>query len=104
LSRTPQSAQQLGNPPFNNSARNERIEIISMSAVIRGDRCVCGGCGELFNSTYAHAKHRVGPYSPINKPETRRCLSVDQMLAKGMSRNSAGFWIAEKRTTFSRVT
>jgi hypothetical protein len=75
-----------------------------MSTPIRGDRCRCSGCGELFNSTHAHAKHRVGPFSPINKPDTRRCLTADEMISKGMSRNAVGLWITEARTTFSRVS
>jgi hypothetical protein len=50
---------------------------------LRGDHCRCsgapyGGCGEHFNSTYAF-EHRTGSWS------ARRCLSVDEMRAKGMS-------------------
>jgi hypothetical protein len=47
----------------------------------------------LFNSTAAHTKHRVGPYAPINKPETRRCLTPAEMTAKGMVRNALGLWV-----------
>jgi len=56
---------------------------------LRGDRCQCTVCGELFNSTHAFDKHRTGTYSPL----ARRCLTVAEMTARGMSRNAAAFWI-----------
>jgi len=60
---------------------------------LRGDHCRCsgapyGGCGEHFNSTYAFDKHRTGPWS------ARRCLSPDEMRAKGMVRNADGWWLS----------
>ena len=64
---------------------------------LRGDHCQCSGppykgCGEYFNSTAAFDRHRVGPFMP---PGLRRCLTVPEMLAKGMVRNSKGFWVSE---------
>jgi hypothetical protein len=60
---------------------------------LRGDHCRCSGppytgCGEHFNSTYAFDKHRTGDYS------NRRCLSPDEMRAKGMVQNAAGWWLS----------
>ena len=52
-------------------------------------RCQCRACAEYFNSVAAFDKHRRG------KPENRRCLSPDSMLAVGMTTNKAGFWITE---------
>jgi len=33
----------------------------------------------------------------MGRPETRRCLSADEMSALGFSKNAAGFWITRKR-------
>ena len=62
---------------------------------VGNSRCQCSGfpykgCGEYFNSTYAFDLHRIGM--------DRRCLSADEMLAAGMSKNSDGCWIGSKRS------
>lgn len=56
---------------------------------LSGDRNQCRGCGEFFNSTFAFDKHRTGDFG-----KDRRCLTVDEMEAKGMSKNAAGFWVS----------
>jgi hypothetical protein len=33
-------------------------------------------------------KHRVGRYEPLE----RRCLNIDEMLARGMTKNEKGWW------------
>ncbi len=58
-----------------------------------GDRCQCRTCAEYFNSTRAFDKHRTGTYAQ----PPRRCLSPDEMRARGMSQNAAGFWITSRR-------
>jgi hypothetical protein len=55
---------------------------------LRGDHCQCAACGQYFNSTYAFDKHRVGDYTG------RRCLTVDEMRAKGMAQKPEGWWIS----------
>jgi len=55
---------------------------------LTGDRNQCQGCKQFFNSTFAFEKHRTGEHG-----KDRRCLTPDEMLAKGMSVNAAGFWI-----------
>jgi hypothetical protein len=60
---------------------------------LTGCRCECRGCGELFNSVKSFDRHRRGTYTP----PARRCLSPDEMRAKGMTRNAAGYWITEAR-------
>ena len=50
----------------------------------------CQGCKQYFNSNAAFDKHRVGKHG-LN----RRCLTPDEMTAKGMMVNHAGFWITE---------
>lgn len=58
-----------------------------MSKTLRGDRNQCQGCMEYFNSTHAFEKHRVGEHG-----KDRRCLSRQEMLAKGMVLGADGFW------------
>jgi hypothetical protein len=60
-----------------------------------GDHCRCATCGEQFNSTRAFDKHRIGSFT--FDASARRCLTVDQMLAKGMARNRNGWWITAAR-------
>ena len=57
---------------------------------LTGQRNQCAGCKKYFNSNGAFDKHRVGKYG-VN----RRCLADEEMIAKGMSINRDGFWIAE---------
>jgi hypothetical protein len=65
-----------------------------MSRTLTGDRNQCPSCREYFNSTAAFDAHRVGPFgSPTGEPARRRCLRIDEMIAKGMARNRAGFWV-----------
>lgn len=55
---------------------------------LSGDRNQCQVCKGYFNSVAAFDKHRVGPHG-----DGRRCLDEAEMLAKGMARNGAGFWV-----------
>jgi hypothetical protein len=64
---------------------------------LTGNRCRCSGCGEYFNSTYIFDLHRMGDWQ--DRGANRRCLSPDQMAAKGYSKNAAGFWISEGMPT-----
>ena len=50
----------------------------------------CPACREYFNSTSAFEKHRIGEFG-VN----RRCLTVDEMKAKGMKKNKDKFWVSE---------
>jgi hypothetical protein len=50
-----------------------------------------GGCGERFKSVTGFDRHRVGP------GEARRCLTPDEMRARGMTLNAHGQWITETR-------
>jgi hypothetical protein len=62
-------------------------------AKLTGDRNECPGCNELFNSSAAFDKHRVGPFGEKGKPAARRCLTVAEMQKAGMAKNSAAFWV-----------
>ena len=55
-------------------------------------RVQCPHCGERFNSPRAFSLHRTGPFT-----EERICLSVEQMVAKGMRRNAQGRWLSIAR-------
>lgn len=64
---------------------------------LSGDHNQCPTCSQFFNSTLAFDKHRVGEY----KDKSRRCLTVDQMLSKGMAYTSKGFWVTKPRAVES---
>jgi hypothetical protein len=69
---------------------------------LTGHRCCCRGCGEFFNSVSAFDWHRATPLSANGTPRLRsirRCLTVEEMRCKGMSKNASGYWIKEPRTT-----
>ena len=76
------------------SSHNPRDPMLPLGS----DKCRCSACHEYFNSSWAFAQHRVGPFAPINAPNTRRCLTVSEMQAQGWSRNQTGRWITRKRT------
>lgn len=59
---------------------------------LRGDRNQCQGCKEYFNSTLAFDKHRTGDHG-----KDRRCMTVEEMHAKKMLKNSDGFWITKAK-------
>lgn len=57
---------------------------------LTGDRNQCPSCAEYFNSTKAFDRHRIGRFGV-----DRRCRTLPEMVALGMVRNEAGFWITE---------
>jgi len=59
-------------------------------------KCQCTECKHFFKSTFAFDKHRAGTHGA-----DRRCMSEDEMRAKGMDRNQAGYWISAKREVFA---
>jgi hypothetical protein len=65
-----------------------RIKALQMGVTLRGDRNQCAGCGELFNSTHAFEKHRVGDH----EGGQRRCLTPAEMEDKGMFIGADRFW------------
>lgn len=66
---------------------------------LTGDRNQCPTCGEYFNSTFAFDKHRTGKHGL-----DRHCLKIEQMLALGMEKNNAGFWISQRNTNQASYT
>lgn len=76
--------------------------------VLGSSRNQCGACRQYFNSIAAFERHRTGEYG-VN----RRCLNDDEMLAKKMEKNKAGFWttglmnqsiVEEKRDAIRKQT
>ncbi len=64
-------------------------------------RSLCSGCKTTFTSESAFDMHRTGNYGgPIHEhgkvigfqKSERRCLSVEEMLAKDMVQNDKGWW------------
>jgi len=59
---------------------------------LKGCRCECPTCLERFGSVRAFDRHRIGEYrAPGALTDTRRCLTLAQMLAAGWHRNARGF-------------
>lgn len=50
--------------------------------------CQCPACREYFASDYAFSWHRRGD------DDHRKCLSPREMTAKGMARNTTGYWVS----------
>lgn len=59
--------------------------------LLAGDQNQCPTCKEYFNSVNAFDKHRKGKHGI-----DRHCLTIPEMLAKGMDKNAEGFWIGSK--------
>jgi hypothetical protein len=68
---------------------------VSAMQKLPGARCRCPTCGEYFNSTSVFDRHRIG--SCRDNGVHRRCLSVEEMNARGWSRNPQAFWIERRR-------
>jgi hypothetical protein len=73
-----------------------RVVRLTKILCLTGSRCLCRGCGQLFNSVTAFDSHRVDDRTgPAHS--ARRCLTPAEMQRVGMSINSAEFWITEVR-------
>lgn len=62
---------------------------------LRGNRNQCTGCNQYFNSNGAFDKHRTGKHG-LN----RRCMTPDEMIAKGMVLRDDGFWRGSEMTNY----
>lgn len=52
----------------------------------------CPSCHETFTGTSAGDRHRVGDHALSKGPKRRRCLSVEEMSERGMTKNARGQW------------
>lgn len=65
---------------------------------LTGNRCRCAACGDYFNSTSTFDRHRAGTFAARGTwPHARRCLTTEELHAKGWARNVVGFWIERPR-------
>lgn len=78
-------------------------------------RSECAKCGLVFTSVAAFDAHRTGSYSepiyqrtPAGKqsrkiigriPSTRRCMTMTEIQALGMTQDKRGWWTLPKRGT-----
>ena len=62
---------------------------------LTGMKNQCQSCKRYFNSNGAFEKHRTGQHGI-----DRRCMTVDEMIKKGMSLNYKNFWIGSKMERF----
>ena len=60
------------------------------------NQCECGEGGQFFNTVNTFDMHRVGDFAD----KSRRCLTIDEMTAKGWRINPYGFWIRGEGFTF----
>lgn len=63
---------------------------------LTGQRNECPSCGELFRSNAAFDKHRIGQFG-----KDRRCMTVEEMQAHGMAKNTAGLWVTALNPLFA---
>lgn len=61
----------------------------------------CTVCHQTFNSDSAGDMHRVGEHHLSTGPKRRRCLTIEEMLDRGMVLNSRGRWVTSPRPTES---
>ena len=61
-----------------------------IAPLLTGNRCQCAACGEYFNSTSSFDRHRAGDSSSRT---SRRCRTPAELILRGWSRNTRGFWI-----------
>lgn len=74
---------------------------------------LCRGCGLTFGNLKSFETHRIGSYGePIYKasktgktrqvigytPHTRRCMTLAEIRAAGMSQDNKGWWSLPKKT------
>lgn len=59
---------------------------------VGSNRCRCGACGRFFGSVTAFDRHQRLARGDL------RCLTDDEMRARGMVRGAAGWWYATAAT------
>lgn len=60
---------------------------------LKGSRCQCPACGEFFSSVATFDRHRIGDFAGVGGLNTRRCLSVVEMLVQEWPKTETGFWL-----------
>lgn len=52
----------------------------------------CTVCHQTFTGATSGDMHRTGDHAINEGPDRRRCLTVDEMVEKGMAQNDRGVW------------
>lgn len=52
----------------------------------------CAACHQTFTGTSSGDRHRTGDHAISLGPKRRRCLTPEEMRAKGMTQNARGQW------------
>ena len=66
--------------------------------------CTCEACGERFLSLTAFDLHRTGKFSGMSgRKHTRRCLSVAEMIRRGMRQRAEGSWTTGRVGEWSKA-
>ncbi len=61
---------------------------------LTGTRNQCAACNQYFATTSAFERHRVGRHAKAGEWKgTRRCLTVEEMKAKGFELREPGVWV-----------
>jgi hypothetical protein len=56
----------------------------------------CPSCHFTFTGSSSGDMHRTGDHAVTEGPDRRRCLTSEEMRAKGMARNDRGQWTTGK--------
>jgi len=64
---------------------------------LRGQKNQCQGCKRYFNSNTAFEMHRTGRHGV-----DRRCMTEEEMTAKGMLMNATSFWVSKSNDRFNK--
>jgi len=54
----------------------------------------CRGCNKVFGGVEAFDMHRTDPYMPRG---SRRCMTDEEMLSKGLHQSKKGWWVRTYR-------
>lgn len=60
------------------------------SVKLTGHRCQCAACGKYFSRVSVFDKHRTGNFG-----RDRRCMTTEQMQARGMRELTLGVWVGK---------
>ena len=59
-------------------------------------KAICSGCGQIFGGESGFEKHRAGEFRKLDvTPSQRRCLTPQEMLARGLHQDERGRWIKD---------
>lgn len=61
----------------------------------KSEHCAC--CHETFTGTRPGDMHHAGKHGVTKGPDRYRCLTLEEMLGKGMTTDARGYWTTGKR-------